>query len=75
MRYWLDPWRVLEDEAFATARAAADWRAAICSRFGNWLNARLDAERTPMGEAEHQEWRAVLDSRLRLMHEELDPND
>ena len=74
-RYWLDPWRALEDEAFATARAAVDWRAAICSRFGNWLNARLDAERTPMGEAEHQEWRAVLDSRLRLMHEELDPND
>jgi CRISPR-associated protein Csy1 len=74
-RYWLDPWRALDDEAFAATRAVTDWREAICKRFGNWLNARLDTDRTPMGESEHQEWRKVLDSRLRLMREELDPND
>ncbi len=74
-RYWLDPRRSLEDEAFATGRAASEWRDAICGRFGNWLNARLNTDRTPMGDPEHQEWSTVLDSKLRMMREELDLDD
>ena len=74
-RYWLDPRRSLEDEAFAAGRAASEWRDAICGRFGNWLNARLNTDRTPMGDPEHQEWSTALDSTLRMMREELDLDD
>ncbi len=74
--YWLDPWRGQEDDAFATGRATSDWREAICDRFGNWLNARLeDRGGLPMGDAEQQEWRTVLEDKLRLMREELDLDD
>lgn len=74
--YWFDPWRGQEDETFATGRATSDWRDAICSRFGNWLNARLeDRGGLPMGDAEQREWRTVLEDKLRLMREELDLDD
>ena len=74
--YWLDPRRGQEDETFATGRATSDWRDAICSRFGNWLNARLeDRGGLPMGDAEQREWRTVLEDKLRLMREELDLDD
>jgi len=74
-RYWLDPGRSLEDATFAAGRASAEWRDAICGRFANWLNARLNADKTPMGDPEHQEWRTVLDSKLRMLREELDLDD
>ncbi|MBK1733371.1 type I-F CRISPR-associated protein Csy1 [Thiococcus pfennigii] len=70
--YWLDPHRVLADVDFAVARAAADWRGAICDRFGRWLNARLDTDAAPMGEVELHAWRGELDERLRLLREEID---
>jgi CRISPR-associated protein Csy1 len=71
-RYWLDPRRAREDEAFAAARSASDWKPAVCQRFGNWLNARLDTDRTPMDQATHQQWHSDLDTELRMMREELD---
>ncbi len=74
-RYWLDPRRSLEDAAFAAGRASAEWRDAICGRFANWLNARLNTDQTPMGDPEHQEWRTVLDGKLRMLREELDLDD
>ena len=74
-RYWLDPRRALEDEDFAAARSAGDWKEAVCHRFGNWLNARLDTDRTPMGEAEHKQWHSDLDKELRMMREELDNHE
>ncbi|MFE8032363.1 type I-F CRISPR-associated protein Csy1 [Thiohalocapsa marina] len=71
-RCWLDPRRGLTDMEFASARASTDWRNAICERFGHWLNARLNTDRTPMGEAEFTAWRGELDSHLRLLREDLD---
>jgi CRISPR-associated protein Csy1 len=74
-RNWLDPWRGREDKVFAAERAATDWQDAICHRFGNWLNARLNVDKTPMGDPEHAEWSGQLKKELRMMHEELDFNE
>jgi CRISPR-associated protein Csy1 len=71
-RCWLDPRRGLDDSDFAAARAATDWQGAICERFGHWLNARIDTERTPMSEAEFHAWRGELNGHLRLLREDLD---
>lgn len=71
-RYWLDPYRGLTDADFAASRAAPDWRDVICERFGHWLNARLDTDQTPMGEAEFDAWRGELDGQLRHLREDLD---
>jgi len=71
-RFWLDPDRALEDEAFAEQRAATDWRAIICDRYGNWLNARIGGDRLPVGDPEHTEWKSALEQELRMLREELD---
>ena len=71
-RFWLDPDRALDDDAFAEQRAATDWRATICDRYGNWLNARIGGDRLPVGDPEHTEWRSVLEQELRMLREELD---
>ncbi len=73
--YWLDPYRGLEDETFAFERAASDWREAVYDRFGNWLNARLNTDKTPMGDPEHDAWRTSFQDELRMMREELDCHD
>ena len=71
-RFWLDPDRALEDDAFAEQRAASGWRATICDRYGNWLNARIGGDRLPVGDPEHTEWRSALEQELRMLREELD---
>ena len=74
-RFWLDPDRALEDDAFAEQRAGTDWRATICDRYGNWLNARVGGDRLPVGDPEHAEWRSALEQELRMLREELDRHD
>ncbi|MGB5833128.1 MAG: type I-F CRISPR-associated protein Csy1, partial [Thiohalocapsa sp.] len=74
-RFWLDPDRALEDEAFAEQRAATDWRATICDRYGNWLNARIGSDRLPVGDPEHTEWKSALEQELRMLREELDRHE
>jgi len=71
-RYWLDPYRAIDDDAFAGQRAASDWRATICERYGNWLNARIGGDRLPVGDPEQTEWRSALEQELRMLREELD---
>lgn len=72
---WLDPERSKVDEAFAAERRRGDWQDDVCRRFGNWLNARLNTEKTPMGSAEAQHWHGVLDKELSMIRMELDFND
>lgn len=72
---WLDPERSKVDEAFAAERRRGDWQDDVCRRFGNWLNARLNTEKTPMGAAEAQHWHTVLDKELGMIRMELDFND
>jgi CRISPR-associated protein Csy1 len=74
-RFWLDPERALEDDAFAEQSAASDWRATICDRYGNWLNARIGGDRLPVGDPEHTEWRSALEQELRMLREELDRHE
>jgi len=74
-RFWLDPERALEDDAFAEQRTASDWRATICDRYGNWLNARIGGDRLPVGDPEHAEWQSALEQELRMLREELDRHE
>ncbi len=70
--YWLDPYRGLDDKEFAAARFKSNWQETIYDRFGNWLNARLNADKTPMSDTEHTEWHSVLKAELGMLREELD---
>ncbi len=69
---WLDPARSQLDEAFATHFRRGDWKDEVCLRFGNWLNARLQTDKTHFGEAESQAWQTALGSEIKLLREELD---
>jgi CRISPR-associated protein Csy1 len=72
---WLDHDRAASDEAFAAAVRSADWQEGICRRFGNWLNARLTNPKMPMGQAEADEWKSVLDKELRMVRLEIEDHD
>lgn len=71
-RCWLDPARSLSDEDFATHRKQGDWKDEVCLRFGNWLNARLQTDKTQFGSPEALVWQAVLGNELKLLREEFD---
>ncbi|MEJ1295888.1 MAG: type I-F CRISPR-associated protein Csy1 [Candidatus Sedimenticola sp. (ex Thyasira tokunagai)] len=73
--YWLDPYRGHEDKAFAAERSKRNWQDAIYDRFGNWLNAQLNTDKTPMGDSAHKEWRSVLKRERHMLREELYSHD
>ncbi len=68
---WLDPLRAQKDQPFADACGKADWKDAVCRRFGNWLNARLTGRNLPMGENEARAWQRFLDDELRMLRTEV----
>ncbi len=68
---WLDPLRGHSDPDFARDYERNEWPGEICRRFGNWLNARLSTERTPMSAIEAEHWRGVLEKEMRLLRREL----
>ncbi|MDQ5909972.1 MAG: CRISPR-associated protein Csy1 [Pseudomonadota bacterium] len=70
---WLDPKRAEIDEEFATRWQRGDWQDEVCLRFGNWLNAAISSEQTPMGQVESEAWQTVLDDELRMIRLELAP--
>lgn len=72
---WLDPLRAQTDPDFASDYRRDDWPDEICRRFGNWLNARLTTERTPMGAIEAEHWRSELEKEMRLLRRELADHD
>lgn len=72
-KLWLDPDRAelparptheTDDVAFTAALAFGDWPDQVASRFGNWINARLQAAGLPVGDAEHAHWarQALIDA-------------
>lgn len=69
---WLDPERGLHDPDFAAYVRRGDWKDEICLRFGNWLNARLQTDKTHLGGAEALVWQSALGSELRMLREEMD---
>jgi len=68
---WLDPQRATLDEEFAIRWQRGDWQDEVCLRFGNWLNAAISTEQTPMGQAASEAWQTVLDDELRMIRLEL----
>jgi len=72
---WLDPKRAATDEEFAARWRRGDWQDQICLRFGNWLNAAISTDRTPMGQAEAEAWQTALDDQLRMIRLELADHD
>ena len=69
---WLDPERGRNDPDFAAYVRRGDWKDEICLRFGNWLNARLQTDKTHFGGPEALAWQAALGSELKMLREELD---
>lgn len=65
---WLDPLRCQIDPDFAHEYQRGEWPDEICRRFGNWLNARLTTERTPMSAIEAEHWHSELAKEMRLLH-------
>ena len=70
---WLDPERVdlavrpeceQADNAFIQAYEWKDWPGEVAHRFANWLNAILEKEGLPVGDAEHAHWakQAIIDT-------------
>ena len=72
---WLDPLRSHTDPDFASDYQRDEWPDEICRRFGNWLNARLTTERTPMSAIEAEHWRSELANEMRLLRRELADHD
>ncbi len=69
---WLDPARGIDDEDFAAQGRRGDWKDEVCLRFGNWLNARLQTDKTHFGGPEALAWQSALGDELKLLREELD---
>jgi CRISPR-associated protein Csy1 len=68
---WLDPKRATFDEDFAVRWQCGDWQDEVGLRFGNWLNAAISAEQTPLGQAESEAWQALLREEFRMIRQEL----
>lgn len=72
---WLDPKRAVIDEEFAGRWQRGDWQDEICLYFGNWLNAAISTDQTPMGQAESEAWQTVLRDELSMIRLELADHD
>jgi len=73
---WLDPERAVADEDFAALRGKGEWQEDVASRFGHWLNRRLERlQKGPiklhMGDDEHAEWKKLLVEALNGVRKEL----
>lgn len=68
---WLDPYRRFSDEDFNKDYEWKDWPDEIAHRFGLWLNAVITTDRTPMGEAEAQQWQHDLEQEISLFRLEM----
>ncbi len=73
-QYWLDPYRAENDQEFAIGRNRSAWREAVCQRYGNWLNARIESDITSMSAVESQQWRKELKKALDKIGGEVDIN-
>ncbi|MDO8330880.1 MAG: type I-F CRISPR-associated protein Csy1 [Fluviicoccus sp.] len=68
---WLDPNRRFSDDDFRKEYEWKDWPEEIARRFGNWLNAVISTDRTPMGEAETLQWQRDLEQEVSLFRLEM----
>ncbi len=66
---WLDPCRADLEEAFDQERKKNDWKESIAKEFATWLNHKLEDKELHFGDAEHREWKSVLEQKL-LLHKD-----
>lgn len=69
---WLDQARYRTDPEFAAHFQRGAWKDEVCLRFANWLNGRLQTDKTLFGGPEAQAWQSALGSEIKLLREELD---
>jgi len=54
-RCWLDPFRILKDEAFNEIWQIAEWVPEVAKRFANWLNGKL-SRKLSVSDSEFNYW-------------------
>lgn len=63
-KFWLDPQRANQDEAFAEQKQTTAWQDEISQRFANWVNyllrKELKAAKHEIADAEHLEWQQEM---------------
>ncbi len=73
---WLDPRRSSADEEFGAERERNDWQKEIADRFARWLNRWIEKGKGRQvlftGDAEHGEWKSLLEKKLRLLKDDLE---
>ena len=74
---WLNPYRCEYDEDFRKTYVWGDWKAAVCKRFANWLNATINDPKRPLplGQDEAVHWQRDLDNALGLLRLEVDSHE
>lgn len=70
---WLDPQRCANDPEFRQKRKDNDWQTDIAEAFGRWLNKRLRlGKKLNVDDGEYNEWRRLVEKKLRLLREDLE---
>lgn len=78
---WLDPRRgsaALTTQQYAAEfkaeREKNEWQGEIADRFARWLNKRIEgkAKILSTGDVEHREWKSLLQTKLRLLRDDLE---
>lgn len=76
---WLDPRRgsaalTQQDAEFKAEREKNEWQGEIADRFARWLNKRIEGKTKILftGDVEHREWKSLLQTKLRLLRDDLE---
>lgn len=70
-KFWLDPGRTELDAVWAEQRQIADWQTEVSDDFARWLNAKLTTRKLRFGDAEHHEWKKLIEHELAMFKEGL----
>lgn len=65
---WLDPFRILKDEAFNEIWQSAEWVPEVTKRFANWLNNKL-SRKLPVGDSEFNYWYSQCIKKFEFIHD------
>ncbi|WP_114417353.1 type I-F CRISPR-associated protein Csy1 [Marinospirillum perlucidum] len=76
---WLDPLRTEQDASFALERETGEWQGAVARNFSLWLNhainqtkIRKSQTKLTTGEDEFNEWKKLVEQKLKLLKEDLE---
>jgi CRISPR-associated protein Csy1 len=69
---WLDPHRSKSDNLFKQEREMNNWQTEVADQFAFWLNSRIKSKQLTPGDDEHTQWQKLMESKLRLLKEDLE---